>query len=86
MLIFIVDLDVLHAGELPHGLRERLRDVIRGPVRPAVAGEVDVQCAVGELNAPVADKPIGFGNQALRLLLRRGSVEILIEGRRDWIG
>ena len=79
MFIFVVDLDIVDAGELLHRLGQRLGNVVGGAVRTAIAGQIDVEHAVGKFDSPVTDKSVPDCHQALGLLLRVGSLEVLVQ-------
>ncbi len=85
MLIFVIDLNIAHTGELLHRLCQWLSDAVASAVGAADAGQVDVQRSPVELDAPVADKAVPHGDDAAPLFLRIGALKVLVQGRSDRI-
>ncbi len=84
--MFIVDLHELHIRELLDRGDQRLRDVVLGAIGLADALQIDMQDAVGQVDAAVTHKTVPHGHQAGVLFGGVRSLEVLIHHRRDWVG
>jgi hypothetical protein len=78
VLIFIVNLDVYHAGKLLHRLRQRLSNTVGAAIGLAIAHQINIEHAVGELDPSIANKAVPYGYESLVLLLCVRPSEVLI--------
>jgi len=83
--MFIKDLDVFHAGELFHRGSQRLRNAVRGPIGLAIAGQINAECPICDLDPSVVIKPVPDCYQSAALLCQVRTFEVFVHGGREGI-
>jgi hypothetical protein len=62
-----------------------LRNAIGSPTGLTVAGQIDPQIPVTELQSSITDETVALRNQAPGLLFPTRAFEVFVDGRRDGI-
>lgn len=86
MIVLVVQLHVLHAGEVLERRNQRLSDAVTRSARLAHAGKIDGDHAVDEVHSSIGHKAIARGYQPTGLLLLRWAFEVFVKRGRQWIG
>jgi hypothetical protein len=85
VIVFVVDLDIRHAGELLHGFGKRLNEAVGCTAGPAVARQIYVEQAVRKLDPPITNEAVPCGCQAATLFLRVRTFEVFVQGGCDGV-
>ena len=85
MIVGVVYFDVGDAGELFERRNQGLSNAVGISTGLTVAGQIECQIPIAELQPSISDETIALCNQAAGLLLRARAFEVFVHGGYEWI-